>query len=376
VTDSADDRTQRERTPEGDAAPDLPWIGVVIVTYGAEDFIDACLESVLASGYPRLAVTVVDNKSPDATTAAIRGWAAGVRPFRPDETWPLERREPVAKPLRLDERDAWRGRTSIDRDADVTLLHSGENRGFAGGVNVGLEALRADPDIAHFWVLNPDTVVEPQTPFALARKARKMGRFAMIGGRVVYLEAPDTVHTDAGRHRPWMGFPASVNIGRKTEEAKRPDAEEIDYIPGVSMFVSRDFLDRAGLMDESWFLYHEEIDWCFRRGDLPLGLAEDARVLHRAGASIGSGSGRRVASPLSVYFTYRNHLRFARRWAPRWLPTAYVAGWAMALRRYKRDWPQLVAAIRGLHRMAPPRAVRRKLPEGTWLRIFERQRDC
>jgi hypothetical protein len=333
----------------------LPRIGVAIVTYGAADFVGACLDSLLASAYPELSIQVVDNDSPDDTVPALRRWAR-------------------ARGIELTERRAGDGRpehAAPPRAATVALIHSGENRGFAGGVNLGLKALLADPHCDLFWVLNPDTAVEPQAPYAFARRAREAGRFAIIGGRVLYLSDPERIHADAGRYRPWLGFPVSLNINRMAAQTEMPEESEIDYIPGMSMLVSRAFVERAGLMDESWFLYHEEIDWAFRRGDLPLLLEPDARVLHKAGASIGSGSGGKPASSLSVYFTYRNHLRFTARWAPHCLPSAYVAAWAMAFRRYRRAPAQLSAALRGLHRRRPPRAVAERLPAQVWSRLFE-----
>lgn len=72
-----------------------------------------------------------------------------------------------------------------------------------------------------------------------------------------------------------------------------PAEDPVDYIPGVSMLVHRSFLEAAGPMDESYLLYFEGIDWQLRRGDLPFGLEPRALVLHREGASVGSGGWQR-----------------------------------------------------------------------------------
>jgi len=86
------------------------------------------------------------------------------------------------------------------------------------------------------------------------------------------------------------------------------------------MVASRLFIEQAGLMVEDYFLYYEEVDWSFRRGDLPLRLVPDAVVYHHGGTVIGSGSLSRRATPFANYFNYRNRARFARRHMPLTLP--------------------------------------------------------
>jgi GT2 family glycosyltransferase len=342
-------------------AAELPTIGVVIVTYGAESFVASCLESLLASGYPSLRVVVVDNASPDATAQAVRDWARGALP-----QGMVEHRVEHGAGVLAEPAQGW-----------LTLLHAKENLGFAGGVNMGLRALLGDPKIDLFWILNPDTTVEPQTPLALARRASALGRFAAVGGRIVYAESGGAesgglIQTDGGRlHR--LGF-TGVNVNRGAPDANcaMPDPASLDYVSGASLLVSRAFIERAGLMDESWFLYYEEIDWQLRRGDLPLAVEPEARVIHRAGASIGSGRPDERASPFAIYFMTRNLLPFVARWSPARLPLAYAIAWWKLFRSWGVDRARLAAMLRGLHRLGPPREVRARLPDAVWDRILRR----
>lgn len=343
----------------------LPTIGVVIVTYCAEDFISDCLASLHDSGYPALRVVVVDNASPDATCQRVRDWARTALAQDANQCGLDERvsGEPVP------------GTPAEPAGEWLTLLHAGENRGFAGGVNVGLRMLMRDRETELFWILNPDATVEPQTPFALARRARAVGRFAAIGGRILYAGSGSLVQTDGGRlHR--LGF-TGVNVNRGAERTgcAMPDPESLDYVSGASLLVSRAFVERAGPMDESWFLYYEEIDWQLRRGDLPLVVEPEARVIHRAGASIGSGRPDERASPLAIYFMARNLLPFAARWSPVRLPFAYAIAWWKLFRSWGTDRARLVAMIRGLHRLPPPKDVRKRLPEPAWNRILGKRRE-
>lgn len=348
-------------------AKDFPGIGLVIVTYRAAGFIADCLESVLASRYPDLRIVVVDNASPDETVQAVRQWAAGAEPaLRPD--WPFAADHRAPRPVDLVE--CGPQGPADGRLGTVTLVQAGGNLGFAGGVNLGLELLKADPATDLFWILNPDTVVEPQAPAAFAEAARQAGRFALIGGRVVFFAEPERVQIDGGRIGRLAARVCAVNADAD-RHAPPPAADSLDFITGASMVASRAFVERAGLMEEGYFLYFEELDWQLRRGDLPLVVAPDAVVRHHAGATIGSGG---ISKPgaFSVWFTSRNTMRFVARWFPWRLPLAYLFAWVRMARSFDGTLAQALAFLTGLHQLPPPAAVRRALPEADWRRILSK----
>lgn len=343
------------------------WIGVVIVAYNAADFIVDCLES-LAAADTRLKIAVVDNASSDDTEAVIGDWASGAAPFRRPADWPAPQRDAAPKPLDLRVLDADAAmRAGFDDLGAVTLIRSGANRGFAGGVNLGLRALARHDAIDLFWVLNPDSVIDPDAPRAY-RVAAGAGDFALMSGRTLYYEQPDRIQADGGWMRWWRGFAVTVNRGAQDAATPFPDPAGFDFVSGANMVASRLFLERVGVMDESWFLYYEEIDWALRRGDLPLRAAEAARIYHRAGASIGSAGQSRMESPFAAYFSFRNLLRFNWRWN-RWrTPLVYGFALLVILRKYALagGFAQAGAALRALHGAPPPRAVRNRLPEAIW----------
>ncbi|WP_420391615.1 glycosyltransferase family 2 protein [Acuticoccus sp.] len=330
-----------------------PTLCVVLVTYRAADFVTDCLASLVDTTYPALRMIVVDNTSPDGTAGVVERWARC-----PHRRLSFEARTDAGP--------------ASPAACDLTLVRAAHNDGFAAGVNRGLAVATADPTCDHVWILNPDTVVAPDTPFALVRHALSMGQYAVIGARVVYHARPDVVQTDGGRLHRLAGTAVSVNIGASARAACPPDPATLAYIPGVSMLVSRDFLAEVGPMREHWFLYFEEIDWQLRRGRLPLGVAVDAVVHHRAGASIGSHTVDRHASELSVYFTCRNLMPFVRRWAWWKLPFAYAMAYYKLVRQWGASRDNVVAALRGLHGLSPPATIRDKVPARAWQRLASR----
>ena len=312
-------------------------LGVVVPCYRSADVIGPCLDSLMASEGDAFHVVVCDNASPDGTVHAIRAWAArnGVDL--------LERG--------FDEADALPGGSA----AGITLLVSEQNRGFAGAVNPGLVALLSKPGVELAWVLNPDTVVSSHAAAAYVKRASEIGPFSLMGGRTLYREPSNVVQSDGGIVNRWTGVCSNVNQGTHRQESKMPDAASLDFISGANMVASREFVEAAGTMREDYFLYYEEVDWAFRRGDLPLAVCPGAVVEHHGGTSIGTGSVNRRPSGFANYYNFRNRMRFVARFMWPVLPIAYAFSMAkVAQLLWLRAWDEALGAFRGLHQLPSP----------------------
>jgi GT2 family glycosyltransferase len=316
-------------------------IGVIILTFQSADMIEACLDSLRASDHADLRIVVCDNNSQDDTVDVIRSWAAG-------------------QGIDLTESDLNTKRP--EEPGFLTLLHTGANRGFAGGVNAGIVHLQADPRIDLFWILNPDSEATPGAAGAYARCAERLGRFSLMGGRIRYHEAPSWIQSDGGRVSPWSGICRNLNAGLMPEDVCIPDVASLDFISGANMVASRRFIEQAGPMVEDYFLYYEEIDWAARRGDLPLALCPEAVVIHHGGTTIGTGSVTKRASPFANYFKNRNRMRFMRRFRPLALPVA----WGLSMLRVVKIFAiganaEAWSALSGLNGLPPPSCVRDRI---------------
>ena len=240
----------------------------------------------------------------------------------------------------------------------ITLIATGINSGFAGGVNRGLAHLAADPEIDRFWVLNPDCATPPDTP---ARLATAPGDFALMGNRIILLDDPDMIQIDGGRINWTTGITSNLNTLRDPATTPPPAPTAMDFISGASMVASRAFYESVGPLREDYFLYYEEVDWALRR-TAPLAWAADAPVYHKGGASIGSRTQRQRASALSLYFIHRARLMFLWRFRRRSVPGGLAYSLAKAAQlAIDRDFAGAGALLRGSLRMRPPRAVRARL---------------
>jgi GT2 family glycosyltransferase len=143
-----------------------------------------------------------------------------------------------------------------------------------------------------------------------------------------------------------------------------PKPGELDWVSGANLVASKRFLQAVGLMREDYFLYFEEVDWAFRRGDLPIVFLTDAVVYHHGGTAIGSGSMMQRASAFSEYLNYRNRIRFSRRFLGRPPLGAYLYGLAKAAQSLLRgEVEQATAIVAGVLELRPPRPVASRIDD-------------
>lgn len=317
-----------------------PKVWIVLVNWnGWRDAVE-CLESVLRLDYPDFGVIVCDNASSDGSIGKLRDWAAGTLAWTAP-AGPLARltTPPVPKPVACEHVRAPASFRHGDSAARLLLVETGGNLGFAGGNNVGIRIALDDPACAYVWLLNNDTVVEPGCLAAMVRRAGMDAETGITGSVNCFYADPGRVQALGGGHfSPWRVAIDLHGIGMRRGDidaaAVQRAQARLDWVSGASMLVSRRFLQGVGEMEESYFLYFEEIDWALRaRGRFRQALAEDAIVYHKAGSS----TKEQHDSDFAIYTQYRSRFRMYRKLLPRLLVLCHV--------RTVRD--MLVAALRG-----------------------------
>jgi GT2 family glycosyltransferase len=214
-------------------------------------------------------------------------------------------------------------------------------------------------------------MVPPDAARAFATHVSPNTGFALMGGRVIYLETPDRIQIDGGTLNRWTGVTGNLNLGAQHSSTPPPNPAQMDFVTGASMVASRAFYEIAGPMPEDYFLYYEEVDWALRRGTLPLDYCAGGIVYHRAGTAIGSPTLGRPASPFSLYFKNRGRLRFMRRYFPAALPAALLYSTAKAVqllvKGFAREAATLLGASLGL---GPSKEIRDRLSPAAQKRAF------
>jgi GT2 family glycosyltransferase len=280
----------------------------VTLNWNRADLTAACVDALLALQGDGVAIVICDNASEAGDVERLRHHARRWPGFlEHDATSPLHAAVPQPR-------------------CHVRLLHTGANRGYAGGINVGLRHALACGDAEFVWVLNNDCEVAPDALEPLLARAARAPAADLIGSTLLLHHEPARVQAWAGAgYTRWRARSAALGAFRPHGETPGDAAEvetQLAYVVGAAMFASRRWLDTVGLMDESYFLYAEEHDWAERgrRAGLALGWAPASIVRHHHGATIGtSASG---GSTLSLFYLYRSKLWFAARHHAAWLPTA------------------------------------------------------
>lgn len=220
----------------------------------------------------------------------------------------------------IDERISLTRRGRLRPHGQPVLVYCAKsNLGYAGGINVSIRQLALSGEWSALWLLNPDTEPQPQALSALIKRADE--GYDIVGSRLVN-RATQRVQSYGGQWR-WI-IANGRSIGMNAAQDDIPDIHKLecqmDYASGASLFASRNYVETVGLMDERYFLYCEEVDWCFRRESLRLGYAHNALVYHSQGTTIGSSTDRKKRSNLSVYLDERNRHLFTRRFFPKLYP--------------------------------------------------------
>lgn len=306
---------------------------ILIVNWnGWRDTIE-CLESVFRNNHPDYRVIVCDNGSEDGSLDRVKAWASGDLDVWIQKGNPLRRltNPPLPKPIPIVEYDRDRAESGGDPEEAKTrliLVNTGANLGFAGGNNVGLRyALRRD-DFEFAWLLNNDTVVEPDALSHLVRRMEEKPHAGMCGSTLPFYHAPEILWARGGAtYNKWIVHARCLGYRQPVNERIDPGEIErrMDYVAGASMLVSKGFLRDVGLLCEDYFLFYEEPDWAARAaGRYCMAYSPGSVVYHKVGAAVDTlgkpGEGRRRI----VDLTMRNAIRFTRKFCPWALPTVYL----------------------------------------------------
>ncbi len=258
----------------------MPRLSIVIVTYNSLRQVDACLAS-LSAHPPSLdhETLIVDNASTDGTAMMVR------------QRWP-----------------------------HVRVVDEGVNLGFAGASNVGIRRTSGELVL----LLNPDTTspagaldalvasldARPDAAVAGPRLVNARGRAelsfgSMIGPLAELRQKLLVIGNDRGA--PLVG----AYVNRLTARAR-----EVDWVSGACLLVRRADAEAVGLLDERYFMYAEDVDFCAAirtRGRRVL-FTPEAEIVHLRGRSVAS-------MPRAVEVAYRrSQLAFYAKHHPRWAP--------------------------------------------------------
>jgi N-acetylglucosaminyl-diphospho-decaprenol L-rhamnosyltransferase len=237
------------------------------------------------------------------------------------------------------------------RPSNVWIGCATGNLGYAGGINAWLHQLQSLSGWKGIWVLNPDTEPEAFALAALVERA-ETGSKGMVGSTILDVERRDEVRCRGGLH--WQKLAArtiAIGLGEPLNASYDLSAIEtaMDSPSGASMYMTRECLEKIGPMDESYFLFFEDLDWGLRAKACGIGYASASVIAHKRGTTTGSAKSLARIPPLSVYLEHRNGIRIACKYFPWSIPVRIVGSFLYAMQFLIGRAPRnCVAAIEGV----------------------------
>ena len=258
----------------------MPRLSIIIVTYNSRAHVEGCLDPL--ARHPPLVThdtVVVDNASPDGTAAVVR------------ERWPF-----------------------------VRVIDAGGNQGFARANNIGIRHTAGELVL----LLNPDTIVPAGSLDALVAALDARPDAAVAGPRLI--DGSGLAELSFGRMvSPFAelrqkvlvaGHRRCIPLIRGFVDRTTRQPREVDWVSGACLLVRRADAEAAGLLDERYFIYLEDVDFCAAlrvRGRKVL-FSPAAEVVHLRGQS---ATGARDATERAYR---RSQVAFYEKHHPRWAP--------------------------------------------------------
>lgn len=254
-------------------------LSIIIVSYNTREDLERCLAS-LHDPPPAVPheIIVVDNRSGDGSAEAARRWKT------------------------------------------IHVVEAGANRGFAAANNIGIRASAGE----YLLLLNSDTVVPPGAVDGLLRELRRHPDAAVAGPRLVDIEGRAELSfgrmisplNELRQRRLASGHARGDRFATRRVEALTSREQWPDWVSGACLLVRRADAEAVGLLDERFFMYTEDVDFCaaIRARGRRILFTPSVEIVHRRGRSAAT-------APAATQAAYRrSQIAFYDKHHPRVAP--------------------------------------------------------
>jgi GT2 family glycosyltransferase len=242
-----------------------PYVVSVILNTNRRDDTLACLASLRQNTYPHHDVIVLDNASTDGSMEAIRA-----------------------------------------QYADMQIVSLTENLGYAGNNNVGIElALAKGADWV--FVLNEDTVLDTECLERLVEVGESHEKIGIVGPMVYHFDEPDYIQSGGGMLGSY--WESSHLAKDEQDNGQLSDPHQVQWVSGCAIMLRRAVIEAVGMIDERFFYYWEETEWCLRA------TRAGWKIMHVPAAKLWHKGVQRnyVPKPSLMYYNTRNRLLLLKK---------------------------------------------------------------
>ena len=243
-----------------------PLVVIILVNWNGRTDTLECLESLHNLDYPNYKVVVVDNGSTDGAVDDIRS------------------------------RYGW-----------VQVVEAGENLGFVGGNNYGMDyALSEQAD--YIFLLNNDTVVAPESLGNLVEAVEMDRTIGVAGPLIFYHSEPETIWSAGGEINWESGDSCMVGIDQVDRRQFGEQPYSVDFLTGCALLLPAEVVKKVGKLDPRFFAYYEDTEWSLRiaKAGYKVMVVPQAKIWHKITKQA------RETTPRVHYYMCRNRLLFLK----------------------------------------------------------------
>lgn len=248
------------------------FVGIILVNYnGAMDTIE-CIESINKMSYRNYRIFVVDNYSTDNSVELL---------------------------------------SQKKKELAFDLIELPENKGFSAGNNYGI-AMALQMGAEYVLLLNNDTIADSDFLRNLMNKTANITKGSVLTGTIYYASQKNKIWYAEGEFH--LNTAKVTQIGLKSKKGKLPgQAVKVTFASGCCMCIPAFVFQKVGLLDESYFLYEEDVDYCYRllQNGIDIYYIPDAVLYHKVSSSTTKTE---KMSAVTQYYMVRNKFIFISRY--------------------------------------------------------------
>lgn len=245
-------------------ASTFPLVSIVSINYDHPEVTCAMLNSMRKISYPNIEIIVVDNASPNDDPAILK------------QNYP-----------------------------EIIFIQSQTNLGFPGGNDLGIRKAKGK----YILLLNNDTEVTPEFLEPLVAKMENNPQIGIVSPKIKFFDPPQLLQY-CGITPINLLTIRSKGIGFEEADNGQYDIDtEQAYAHGAAMMVRREAIEKVGMMADIYFLYYEELDWCYRirQAGYKIWYIHNSLIYHKESVSTGR------LSPFRTFYINRARLLYMRR---------------------------------------------------------------
>ena len=246
-----------------------PKISIILVNWNGWNDTIKCIKSLLYLDYNNYEIIIVDNFSEDNSIHHIRKWCTSNLSIKFNEIFTTSK---------LNSRDAINP-IVIESKVNVTLIKNHTNLGYSGGNNIGIK-FSHKIGAQYFWLLNNDTTVKNDSLDKLIERALAENNNTLLSSHIFFADNVERSWFSGGIYIPFFAIAKSVDYNKFY-------VSKYQFLTGCALFIPRKIFESIGYLDNSIFLYAEDVDFSIKakRSGFKLDIVLESKVFHSVSSS-------------------------------------------------------------------------------------------